>query len=295
NTVKSAVTSTPTANIAPVARAGSDITITMPKNTTTVDGSGSTDSDGTIVSYKWTQVSGPSTASLPSATTAATDINQLSYAGTYVFRLTVTDDDGATATDDINVIVKAAAANTLVANAGADQTITLPTVNTVTLTAAASTTSNYISAYKWELVSGPADGQTILNTASETPVITFSQTGTYVFRLTVTDTYGATATDEVTVYVNGKSTTVDDSEVTIQVYPNPATTYLNLKLVVKETANLVVRIFNSSGYIRGTYYLGTTNTVMKTFDVSGLSAGLYILEITDGKSMKLTSKFIKVN
>lgn len=294
-TVKTATTSTPAANKAPVAVAGSDITITMPKNTTTVNGAGSSDSDGTIVSYKWTQLSGPSTASLPAATAATTDINQLSYAGTYVFRLTVTDNNGAIATDDINVIVKAASGGTLIANAGPDQTITLPTVNTVTLTGAGSITSNYISIYKWELVSGPASGTTILNTASQNPVVTFSQTGTYVFRLTITDTYGTTATDNVTVVVNGKSATVDDSEVTIQVYPNPATTTLNLKLVIKEAANLVVRIFNSSGYIRGTYYMGTTNTVTKTFDVSGLSGGLYILEITDGNAMKLTSKFIKVN
>ncbi|WPV65127.1 PKD domain-containing protein [Chitinophaga sp. LS1] len=294
-TVKAATVSTPAANKAPVANAGSDITITMPRNNTTVDGSGSTDSDGTIVSYKWTQVSGPATASVPSSTAAKTDINQLSYVGTYVFRLTVTDDDGATATDDINVIVKAASNNSLVANAGADQTITLPTVNTVTLTGAGSTTTNYISSYKWELVSGTAGSATILNPASETPVITFSQAGTYVFRLTVTDTYGATSTDEVSVYVNGKTAAVDDSEVTIQVYPNPASTSLNLKLVVKEAANLIVRIFNSNGYIKGTYYMGTTNTVMKTFDVSGLANGLYILEITDGNSMKLTSKFIKVN
>ncbi|WP_343692552.1 PKD domain-containing protein [Chitinophaga sp.] len=293
-TVKSAVTSTPPANKPPVAVAGADITITMPRNTTTVDGAGSYDSDGSIASYKWTQVSGPSTASLPSAAAAKTDINQLSYVGTYVFRLTVTDNNGATATDDINIIVKAAA-GTLIANAGPDQTITLPTVNTVTLTGAGSITNNYISTYKWELVSGPVDGTTILNTAAQNPVVTFSQPGTYVFRLTVTDTYGTTATDEVTVVVNGKSATVDDSEVTIQVYPNPAATSLNLKLVVKDAANLVVRIFNSSGYIRGTYYMGNTNTVTKTFDVSGLSSGLYILEITDGKSMKLTSKFMKVN
>lgn len=294
-TVKSATTSTPSANKAPVAAAGSDITITMPKNSTTIDGSGSTDSDGSIVAYKWTQISGPSTASLPAATAAKTDVNQLSYVGTYVFRLTVTDDDGATATDDINVIVKAAAGNSLVANAGADQAITLPTVNTVTLSAAGSSSSNYIAAYKWELVSGAADGATILNTASQTPVVTFTQTGTYIFRLTVTDTYGATATDEVKVVVSGKSATIDDSEVTLQVYPNPASTSLNLKLVVKEAANLVVRIFNSSGYIRDTYYMGTTNSVTRTFDVSRLSAGLYILEITDGKAMKLSSKFIKVN
>jgi PKD repeat protein len=284
----------PTTNTAPVANAGSAITITLPRNSTSLSGVGSTDSDGYIVSYNWVQVSGPGSSAIPSPSSASPTVNQLSKVGTYVFRLTVTDNDGATATDVVNVIVNNSNSNKLVANAGVDQQITLPSVNTVTLTGAASTSTNYISYYGWEQVSGPSGGATILNTASKTPVVTFTQSGTYVFRLTVTDTYNFSATDEVTVVVGGLSATdPKQTDVTIQVYPNPTTANLNLRLTLKEASNLVVRIYNSSGYIRNTYYMGTTDVINRTFDVSGLTTGVYILEITDGQSMKLTSKFIK--
>ena len=53
------VTSAPT-NIAPVAHAGADVTVTLPTNTANLDGSASSDADGTIVSYQWTVLSGPS-------------------------------------------------------------------------------------------------------------------------------------------------------------------------------------------------------------------------------------------
>ena len=66
------------------------------------------DGDGTIVSYAWIRVSGPTTFTLANAMQHATGLTNL-FTGTYVFRLTVTDNNGATATDDITVTVNAAA------------------------------------------------------------------------------------------------------------------------------------------------------------------------------------------
>lgn len=103
-----------TGNASPVADAGTDQNITLPTTTTTLDGSNSTDSDGTIVSYAWTQISGTS-ATIVSPSSAITNITGLSTAGTRTFRLTVTDDDSATDTDDINVTVNTAAASASVA------------------------------------------------------------------------------------------------------------------------------------------------------------------------------------
>src|SRR5699024_8932493 len=45
-------------NLAPIADAGEDKTLTLPENNTTLDGSGE-DKDGNITSYLWTKVSGP--------------------------------------------------------------------------------------------------------------------------------------------------------------------------------------------------------------------------------------------
>lgn len=92
-------------NLSPTANAGTDQTITAPTSSVTLSGSG-TDSDGTISSYLWSLVSGAA-VSFDTPTSASTNVSGLT-AGTYVFRLTVTDNGSATGTDDITVIVNAA-------------------------------------------------------------------------------------------------------------------------------------------------------------------------------------------
>ncbi|MFP2924028.1 discoidin domain-containing protein [Pyxidicoccus sp. 3LG] len=98
----------PGANQTPTANAGADQSVVLPSTGIALTGSG-TDPDGTIASYAWTQVSGP-TATLGGANTHTLAVSNLA-AGTLVFRLTVTDDDGATHSDDVTVTVSNA--NTL--------------------------------------------------------------------------------------------------------------------------------------------------------------------------------------
>lgn len=89
-------------NQAPIADAGPDQTITLPTDSVTLDGSASTDPDGSITSYVWTEDSGPSTVDPDDAvTTAAGGLVE----GTYVFRLTVTDNDGASSSDTVTITV----------------------------------------------------------------------------------------------------------------------------------------------------------------------------------------------
>lgn len=91
-------------NEPPVSNAGSDKQITLPTNSITQNGSSSFDPDGTITTYAWTKISGPATFTIVSPSSATTDITNL-VAGTYVFRLTVTDNDSDTDTDDMTVTV----------------------------------------------------------------------------------------------------------------------------------------------------------------------------------------------
>jgi hypothetical protein len=90
-------------NKAPVAKAGADQNVTLPADSLTLTGSG-TDEDGSISSYAWTKVSGPDNAVITTPNAAATTVTALRQ-GSYVFRLTVTDDKGATASDDVTVAV----------------------------------------------------------------------------------------------------------------------------------------------------------------------------------------------
>ncbi|SMC00662.1 PKD domain containing protein [Hymenobacter roseosalivarius DSM 11622] len=92
-------------NQLPTADAGTDKTITT--SLITLNGQGS-DPDGTISSYGWTKISGKA-ATLSGAATQNLTVSGL-VAGSYTFRLTVVDNGGASAFDDVNVTVNPAPA-----------------------------------------------------------------------------------------------------------------------------------------------------------------------------------------
>jgi hypothetical protein len=91
-------------NIAPTANAGDDQTVD--ENTlVTLTGSGS-DSDGSITSYSWVQTSGEDSA-IESGSSAETliSIPSVDSDSTLTFELTVTDNDGSTHSDSIDIQV----------------------------------------------------------------------------------------------------------------------------------------------------------------------------------------------
>lgn len=181
----------------PTANAGPDQTITLPTSSVTLNGSGS-DPDGNITSYLWTKVSGNGGA-ITSPNSASTTVTGLT-AGTYTFRVTVTDNQGATASDDVIITVNNSQANTPpTVNAGPDQTITLPT-SSVTLSGSGTDPDGNIVSYSWTKISG--NGGTITSSSSASTTVTGLTAGSYTFRLTVTDNQGATASDDVVIIVN---------------------------------------------------------------------------------------------
>jgi predicted esterase len=92
---------------APVVNAGSDLTITLPVNYVHLWGN-ATDQDGWITSAQWTQVYGPSTASITYPAVVNTSVTGL-VSGTYIFQLNATDNAGNTSGDQVVVNVNAAA------------------------------------------------------------------------------------------------------------------------------------------------------------------------------------------
>ena len=180
-------------NVAPTANAGADRTITLPTNTISLAGSGA-DKDGTIASYLWTKISGPSAFNIVNSASAATDVSGL-VQGVYTFELKVTDDKGATATSTVQVTVNAATNVAPTANAGADKTITLPT-NTISLAGSGADKDGTIASYLWTKISGPS-AFNIVNSASAATDVSGLVQGVYTFELKVTDDKGATATSTV--------------------------------------------------------------------------------------------------
>ena len=200
DTVMITVSAAPPTNQIPIANAGSDLTITLPVNSAALNGAGS-DPDGSISTYAWAQLSGPSTAGINSASNAQTQVTNL-VQGLYQFQLTVTDNSGATASDVVNVTVNPAVPSNKppVANAGNDIAITLP-VNNAALNGAGSDSDGSISTYAWSQLSGPSTAGITSASNAQTQVTNLVQ-GLYQFQLTVTDNSGATASDVVNVTVN---------------------------------------------------------------------------------------------
>jgi len=180
-----------TANKPPVASAGVDKVITLPTTAVAITGSGS-DPDGSVASYTWSKVSGGA-ATLANANAATLNVSGLAM-GSYTFRLTVKDNLGATATDDMVLIVNKAP----VVNAGADKSITLP-ANSVTLTGTATDADGSIASYNWTKISGGSG--TISNSGNASVIITGLSAGSYTFRFTAKDNRGATAYDDVLLTV----------------------------------------------------------------------------------------------
>ena len=93
----------PTTSGAPVANAGADQTIPISwKYYPSLNATLSKDANGWLTKFRWTKVSGPSAYWFSAPSSAKTKANGL-VAGTYVFRVTVTDNSGKTDTDDVTI------------------------------------------------------------------------------------------------------------------------------------------------------------------------------------------------
>ena len=200
-----------TLNNAPVIGIGIDQTLTE-ATPVILDGSTSFDSDGTISSYLWEQLSGPpvtltnastSTASYTAPAVASNTTEQ------QVFRLTITDDSGFTSTGNTNIFVEDVLVANIapVANAGIDQIVNENTL--VTLDASASSDDGSIISFLWQQISGT--NTVILN---DTGLVVPSFTSPFVsnagdiitFLLTVTDDLGVQSSSSVNITIQDVDT-----------------------------------------------------------------------------------------
>lgn len=192
----------PPPNSPPVAEAGSNQSVDE-RSSAALNGSDSRDSDGSISSYSWEQVSGQ-LVSLENADTSEASFETPEVSPDnedLVFELTVRDNDGATATDTVTVtIVNVNLAP--VAEAGDDREE--PERTEISLDASASSDPDVgIVSYKWEQTAGtPVE---IRNSDEAIAFVTMPEVGpangSVIFQVTVTDTEDVTDTDQVEVVV----------------------------------------------------------------------------------------------
>ena len=208
------------ANAAPTANAGEDQTANE-LTTVTLSGSG-TDTDGTVASYAWTQTGG-ATVSLTNANSAQASFSAPDVAETteLTFKLTVTDDKGATAEDTVTITVQAITGNIVpTANAGdpqkleGDQSVSLDGSNSAD-------PDGSIVSYEWTQISGnlvALNDSTTVSPSFTTPVMNAGDADqVLLFKLKVTDNEGASAESTTTVTVK-----YDATEPTMYPYgPNP--------------------------------------------------------------------------
>ena len=197
----------PSTNQPPVADAGPD-QLANANDMVTLSGSG-TDPDGTIVAYRWVQTGG-TFVTLSGANTQNAGFTAPEAASEDVivedleFQLTVTDDDGASATD--TVVISVFASFFIVdnepptADAGPDQTVDENTL--VTLSGSGTDPDGFIVHYEW-LQTG---GTTVLLLGADTPNPSFTAPDVdfdeeMVFEFTVFDDAFDLATDTVTITV----------------------------------------------------------------------------------------------
>src|SRR5439155_7110598 len=195
---------TPT-NQAPAVSAGSGQTITLP-NSASLNGTATDDGlpVGSVLKTTWSKVSGPGTVTSANVNALSTTAS-FSIAGSYVLQLAATD-GALTSSSSVTITVNAAGVNQApTVNAGPDQTITLPASATLSGTASDDglPTGSTLTT-TWSKVSGPGT-ITFGNVNAKSTTASFSTSGTYVLRLTASDS-ALSSTDDVNIVGNASAT-----------------------------------------------------------------------------------------
>ena len=207
----------------PIAVAGADVTVAeaTPALVVTLDGSGSTDVDGTVTSYQWTAPAGVTLTNANTAVASYTAADDAAFTAT----LEVCDDQAQCDTDTVNVTVTNVAPSV---NAGSDQTADVGELVSMTVTFSdPGAPDTHTATVNWN------DGSGLIELGAVPSGFglshSFAVGGTYFVSICVTDDDGGPGCDTVGVVVaspdNLPPDAVDD---TGTVRRNSSTNYLNV-------------------------------------------------------------------
>ena len=250
-------------NIAPVADAGENKHI-RENEFVILDGSGSSDIDGSIASYLWKE--GNTVLGTGSALNYRSSV-----VGAHIVELTVTDDGGLSHTDTTTVTV---VGNSIpVANAGSDKSTRIN--ESITLNGNAIDNDGTIVKYEWK------EGSLLLGLNKDLVNYTFSTLGAHTITYTVTDNDGNSNSDEVIVTVLAENVApVADAGADVSVDVNESVV-LSASASSDSDGNI-----NSYQWTEGSVLLGTARELTYSSTVSG--GHTIVLKVRDNEGLEDT-------
>ncbi|MCO5240356.1 MAG: T9SS type A sorting domain-containing protein [Chitinophagaceae bacterium] len=312
-------------NAAPVtelkSHAGSNQTITLPVNSVTVDGS-TKSTYPTGSTFLWVKLYGPAGGTITTPASLKTTITGLNNEGDYQFQLQIRDKNGTLSTSSMHVIVKSAPelinVPPLYADAGGNQTITLP-VTQVKLDGSAKSTAPEGSVHIWKQTGGPVTANILYPYSIGTNVTGLTVAGIYKFQLVLTDPQGNVATSTTTITVTSavSARTTGDSDVNVavdqpllsgnsdliststaldvKIYPNPVQSDMNVWIESKETGKVNVVVYNYQGVslFQRNFVKYTSGRELQSFNISKLPAGVYLLKVSIEDKYQQTVRIVK--
>ena len=229
-------------NTVPSVSAGADQRV-LAETTVNLNGTAS-DSDGNIVQYNWVQTAGDAVVLGGANSVNASFVmpaNPTDNQSQFSFTLTVTDNDGANASD--TVIITFTRHPTV--DAGANQTVLAS--STTNLNGNASASNGSIVSYNWEQLSG----ETVSLSNADSAIASFTapdNAGQLEFTLTVVDSLGAESQDNVFINVASTENSIV-GKVTFDLVPfNTVTNGLDYEnTVVSPARGIVVEAIDADG------------------------------------------------
>jgi len=82
--------------------------------------------------------------------------------------------------------------------------------------------------------------------------------------------------------INESSNEFDNA---INIYPNPSTGLLNLKINLNEASDISIEVYNTVGARVNSYSIANATNVVKEIDLSHLNSGVYLVKLSDGTNI----------